>query len=97
MILYEMVYKIIYNNSSLLKKDIDHIKKQPKIANLIKYKLEKFCIDPWWYIWDIKKLEPKSDNIYRIRIGNWRVILSIDTGNQIIIIDRIGQRKDIYK
>ncbi|MBQ7074971.1 type II toxin-antitoxin system RelE/ParE family toxin [bacterium] len=34
-------------------------------------------------------MEPRKENIYRIRIGDYRVIFSKDDGNKIIIIHRI--------
>ncbi|OGQ34260.1 MAG: hypothetical protein A3F16_07980 [Deltaproteobacteria bacterium RIFCSPHIGHO2_12_FULL_43_9] len=35
--------------------------------------------------------------LYRVRIGKYRVIYSIDDENQIIGIIKIGHRKDIYR
>lgn len=34
---------------------------------------------------------------YRIRIGDYRVVYTIDNENQIILIIKIGHRKEIYK
>lgn len=43
---------------------------------------------------DIKKLT-NSSNDYRLRVGNYRVLFSIE--NDIIIIYRIRHRKEVYK
>lgn len=34
---------------------------------------------------------------YRIRIGNYRVVYTIDKEKQIILIIKIGHRKEIYR
>ncbi|MGH2568745.1 MAG: type II toxin-antitoxin system RelE family toxin [Bacteroidota bacterium] len=41
-----------------------------------------------------KKL--RRDDLYRIRIGDYRVVYSLDTENQIIVIERVSHRKDVY-
>ncbi len=43
-----------------------------------------------------KKLQAETD-LYRIRIGQYRVIYSIDDGNITLLVVKIGHRKDIYK
>jgi mRNA interferase RelE/StbE len=37
------------------------------------------------------------ERIYRIRTGNYRVIYEIDSKRIIVVILKIGQRKDIYR
>jgi len=34
---------------------------------------------------------------YKIRLGNYRIGVTIDKGNNIIILQRVANRKDIYK
>ncbi len=43
-----------------------------------------------------KKLKGNKLDFWRIRIGNYRVIYSIDDGIEIIDIQKVGHRKDIY-
>ena len=43
---------------------------------------------------DIKRL--KNESAFRLRIGDYRVILDVDSKNNLIIILRIGHRKNIY-
>lgn len=38
-----------------------------------------------------------SEAKYRIRVGDYRVIYSVDDGEVLIFIIRIGYRKDIYR
>jgi mRNA interferase RelE/StbE len=44
-----------------------------------------------------KKLKGEQDELYRIRIGDYRVIYSIENQIKIVDVRRIGHRKDIYK
>lgn len=92
-----MFYKVIFDTTSLLKKDLSVLKKNKKQALLIKEKIEEYAENPSHFAWNIKKMEPRKENIYRIRIGDYRVIFSKDDGNKIIIIHRIWLRWDIYK
>ena len=43
------------------------------------------------------KLEPKSENLYRIRSGNYRIIYSVDNDILRVLVLKIGDRKDIYR
>jgi mRNA interferase RelE/StbE len=43
-----------------------------------------------------KKLKGKTEDLYRIRIGDYRVIYSIESLIKIIEIRKVGHRKDIY-
>lgn len=45
---------------------------------------------------DIKKLKSKHD-LYRLRVGNFRVVYSIEHEQIIIYIVAIGHRRDIYQ
>jgi mRNA interferase RelE/StbE len=44
-----------------------------------------------------KKLKGKFGEFYRIRVGDYRVIYTIIEKEKVIIIEKIGSRKDIYK
>jgi mRNA interferase RelE/StbE len=43
-----------------------------------------------------KKLKGESENIWRIRVGDYRILYFIEDIIRIIEIRRIGHRKDIY-
>ncbi len=45
---------------------------------------------------DIKPLKGQ-DNIYRARMGDYRIIFQIDVDNGIILISKIAPRGDAYK
>lgn len=44
-----------------------------------------------------KKLKGASDNLWRIRVGDYRVIYAIDDFVRVINVRKIGNRKDIYE
>ena len=37
------------------------------------------------------------DDVYRIRVGTYRVLYSVDSHRVTIIVLKIGQRKDVYR
>ena len=45
----------------------------------------------------VKKLKDSKEDLYRVRVGDYRIIYSIEDEIKIIDILRIGHRKDIYK
>jgi len=38
-----------------------------------------------------------ADDRYRIRVGRYRVIYSVGDGELVVIVVRIGHRKDVYR
>ena len=44
---------------------------------------------------DIKKMQ-NHDGLYRLRVGNYRIIYEIDNGELIIIVIDVGNRGEIY-
>ncbi|MEP9415108.1 type II toxin-antitoxin system RelE/ParE family toxin [Gordonia sp. VNQ95] len=43
----------------------------------------------------VTKLSGTTDS-YRIRVGNYRVVYTIDDGELIIVVVRIGHRREVY-
>jgi mRNA interferase RelE/StbE len=62
---------------------------------IIKEKLLVLAENPEALRDNIKKLATGED-LYRLRIGSYRVILKKDAAKLIILIIRIGHRKEIY-
>lgn len=38
-----------------------------------------------------------SKNAYRIRVGNYRVLYTIEDEIRIVLIEQVGDRKDVYR
>jgi len=53
--------------------------------------LERIRTNPWRYV---KKLV--DDPGYRLRVGDYRVILDIDGRRLLILVIKIGHRKNVY-
>jgi len=43
-----------------------------------------------------KKLKGSNENLWRIRIGNYRVVYLIEDAIKVVEIRKVGHRKDIY-
>ncbi len=86
------IYKIIYNKRVIkFFQTVDL-----KYAISIRNKLNLIAI--WEIIWlDIKILEPKKYNFYRLRVWDYRIIYEKDDDRLIILVIKIWSRWDIYK
>lgn len=84
-----MSYSIEFSSSA--KKDLKKISS----VHLIKIlsEIEKLQIDPRPA--NCKKL--KNSKSYRIRAGDYRIIYDIEDKKLLILVIKIGHRKDIYK
>jgi mRNA interferase RelE/StbE len=45
----------------------------------------------------VKKLKGKGENLWRLRVGDYRVIYLIDDSIHIVNIRKIGHRRDVYE
>lgn len=63
---------------------------------IIKEKLLILAKNPEVLKNNIKKLGEIKDDYYRLKVGNYRVIFKKEKKELIIIIIRIGHRKEIY-
>ena len=91
------MFTLKYDTTKALKNDKKKLLNNRKTSNIIRKKLEEFRINPESSQFNIKQMQPKSADRFRLRFWDYRVIYSIDFGNDIIIIHRIWSRKDIYK
>lgn len=83
-----MSYKLVYTRTAF-----NDVKKLDPVARKrIKKRIEEFLKDP---IRSAKRLTSSSIGDYRWRIGNYRVVFDID--KKIIVILRVGHRREIYK
>lgn len=44
---------------------------------------------------DIKPLSGRSE--WRLRVGNWRILLDIDIAKRLVVVLFVGSRGDVYK
>jgi len=89
-----MRIKVIYAKNA--RKDLQNLIKP--VASKIVFKVEFFTDqkNPMQYA---KKLKTPFANLYRFRVGDYRVIFDIGDGDNVTIVTilEIKHRKDIYK
>lgn len=80
-----------------LRKAIDDLKKIDKAhQKIIKGKLLILAKDPSALKSNIKMISDIEEKFYRLRVGSYRVIFKREEKKLIIVIIRIGHRKEIY-
>ncbi len=80
-----------------LGKALNDLKKTDRAhQKIIKEKLLILAENPEALKSNIKKLTGTKDDYYRLRVGSYRVIFKREEKKLIIIIVRIGHRKEIY-
>ena len=80
-----------------LRKAVDDLKKIDKAnQKVIKGKLLILAKNPLALKNNIKLIGDKEEKLYRLRVGSYRVIFKRKEKELIIIIVRIGHRKEIY-
>jgi mRNA interferase RelE/StbE len=45
----------------------------------------------------VKKMKGVSEDLYRIRVGDYRIIYSIEDVIKLVDVRQVGHRKDIYR
>jgi len=82
-----LTYEVLFSDLALKQlRKLDQENKQRIIANI-----ERIRIRPEDYV---RKLV--GDDGYRLRVGNYRVILDLDKEKLIILVLRIGHRRNVY-
>lgn len=80
-----------------LGKALDDLKKIDRAHQIIiREKLFILAKNPRLLKNNIKKLKGTKENYYRLRVGNYRVIFKKEEERLIIIVVRIGHRKEVY-
>ena len=81
----------ISNEAKKLLKRLD----KPTIIRIINA-IESICSSPTNHP-NVKKMKGYDGDIYRLRVGNFRILYEIINDRLIIFIFRIGSRGDVYK
>jgi mRNA interferase RelE/StbE len=82
------LYEIIFSQKA--KKQLFKLEKN--IQKRIIGSLERIRIRPGSYITKLI-----GDPGYKLRIGDYRIIMDIDNNNLVILVIKIGHRREIYK
>ncbi len=84
-----MSYKVIWDKKAY--EDLNKL--EQLIAKRIAKIIKEFAIDPTSK--EVKRL--KGEEAFRLRLGDYRIILDIDYSEKQIKILKIGHRKNIYE
>lgn len=74
------------------KKELAKLPKQ--IQRRIAQKIDSLLLDP--YPPDSKKLK-NGDGRLRIRVGDYRIIYCLEADQMVILVIKVGHRRDVYK
>ena len=93
------MYKILFYKSKKLSKDKKYLFVDNKYKGRILQIIRKLALDPFGKNnLNTKKLAHSGESgVFRLKIGKYRIIYDVDTGNKILIIYRIKLRKEGYK
>lgn len=83
-------YKVEFTKSA--KKALDRIPNT--VRNQLAVKIYSLKDDPRPD--GCKKLKGEKD-LYRIRVGNYRVVYLIQDGRLIVVVVKVGHRRDVYR
>lgn len=66
------------------------------VAQRIRTKLDEIAADPYGGHPNATRLRG-ADRDFRIRVGDWRVIYSLDDEQSVLLVARIDQRGQVYR
>lgn len=85
------MHKLAYKKSA-----IKALRKMPKAqAQKLQAELAAIAADPYAYQGDWKPM--KGAPFWRLRQGSYRAICSIDDGELVVLVLKVGARGDVYK
>lgn len=64
-------------------------------AEKLQRELKTMSQDPYAYQGDWKPM--KGEPYWRLRLGSYRAICSIDDGELVVLVLKVGSRGDVYK
>jgi Cytotoxic translational repressor of toxin-antitoxin stability system len=82
-----LLYEIIFS----LKAKKQFLKLEKTVQERVIYALERIRIRPESFVTKLV-----GDPGYKLRVGDYRIIMDIDKNNLIILIIKVGHRKNIY-
>ncbi len=60
-------------------------------------KIQDMATNPGNPSLDIQQMEGSQKEMYRLRIGDWRIIFARCNRSRVLSIEKIGARGDVYK
>lgn len=77
------------------KKEFDRLSKpvQKKVVR----SLQLLQSDPYSDLLPIKRLQGIQEKLYRLRIGDYRIVYEVQDAKLLVVIIKIGHRRDVYR
>jgi mRNA interferase RelE/StbE len=47
--------------------------------------------------WGFRKLQSRRDDLFRIRVGDYRVIYAVDDKAKVVTVERVRHRREVYR
>jgi len=86
-----MVYKLVFT-----KQAVKTLQRMPaSIAKTIYQKMEIISQNPFESHSNVTKLQNREG--YRLRVGDWRIIYEVQQEKIIVLVLKIGLRKEVYR
>lgn len=85
------MYRITFKESAI--KELSRLQKP--VVKKISASIDKLSENPRPL--GVKKLSGSNENLYRIRVGYYRVVYVIEDVIRIVNVRKIGHRRDIYR
>jgi mRNA interferase RelE/StbE len=86
-----MDYKLVFTNQA-----VKTLQRMPaNIAKAIYLKMEKISQNPFESHSNVTKLQNREG--YRLRVGDWRIIYEVQQEKIIVLVLKIGLRKEVYR
>lgn len=82
------MYEIVLSRRA--EKFLDKLEKDDR--ERIIFALEKLRIRPEAFL-----IRLVGENAYKLRVGDYRIIIDLDKGNLLVLVIQIGHRRNIYK
>lgn len=86
-----MVYKLVYSLKAL--KTLAKI--APDMADTLHQKMLAIAENPFGSHSGAKKMQ--NTPCYRLRVGQWRVVYEIRQAEVVVLVVKIGLRKEVYR
>lgn len=85
--------RFIFSNQAL--RQFEKLPEQ--VRNIVVTKLEEFKIKPDLFQLNFKKMNTSSRELYRLRVGRYRLLVVFSEDGATVRIAKIGHRRDIYQ
>lgn len=72
------------------------------LASLDKIVAQRVLDKLKWFLQNIgavnfKPLDGNLSGLYKLRVGDWRVIYEVNHNDKVVTVHKVGHRKEIYK